>query len=140
MNLLQVINNDNLIFRILTYYNNSPFRSEKLKYSIVFIICLSLVFSVLIILLAAVLINSKLKRHNKKENDVCEKRAENISLELLQNIPIKQIPSYYTNLKKNPSRLKTEYSELICEPGGTTYATLAINKKKNRYIDVLPCK
>lgn len=100
-------------------------------------IILGVIFGILIsVILLFIFI--KYKTQYKKEDGSSSKKEE-ILLELSKPITAEQFRMYYSDLKENPSKIRNEYSDLAFTAGSTSIANLPINKKKNRYIDILPC-
>lgn len=99
---------------------------------------LGITFGLLITLILLLIIYVKFKKHRLNNNE--HNNKDDILLDYLTPLTIKQLPLHFNELKENPVRLKAEYTQLVLEPGTTAHARLPINKRKNRYIDILPCK
>lgn len=115
---------------------------EKVKKGSCVSLILGLVFGILGVLLLLLLI-FLLRRKWKKaryENDPFGGDRE----ALPTAIPIKNFSAHYDDLKQHINKLKQEFSLLETRSAENslpvTVALLEDNKKKNRYINILPCK
>lgn len=98
---------------------------------------LIITFVILFALALLLFIYVKFKKRNFMEDKYNKK--EDILLDCLTSFTMKQIPLHYGELKEKPMKLRAEYTRLIFEPGSTVIANMPINKKRNRYVDILPC-
>lgn len=119
-----------------TYRDSQPINFIIYKYNLLLII------GVIVSVIVATLLLFTIFYLRRKQLHVEVKRIRNISNNIPlfpKPIPVKQFPLYYADVKDNSIQIKTEFKELNCEPPSITAATLPVNKKKNRYVDILPC-
>ena len=97
------------------------------------------VLGALLLLLLIFLLRRKWKKaHYENDPFGADREA------LPTTVPIKDFPAHYDDLKQHINKLKQEFSLLETKSAENslvvTVALLEDNKKKNRYINILPCK